>query len=102
MIETIVRWYRRLRLKAHKSRALFEAECDLAWLKTARAEVLVWDEGKMRARMAELNRKESLDADEEAELEAVEAHIAKYNATRREVLGTEELIASLKSYISSL
>ena len=102
MIEKIREMFYRWRLKNQKRRGLFEAKCDLVYLRAFKGDMLKYDEGKARKRMSELKAITNRDEKQELELDTVLNVIAESKAVKNEFSQTERLIKHLEVYIDTL
>lgn len=99
-------WFNTWRLKRLKKRVLFEVECDLDYIRTYKHRDLVSDEGALRRRMAELNKKKEqgteLTEDEQMELSRTIDSISKSKAVKNEYEKYVDLRTGLMEYIMML
>lgn len=91
-----------MRLKSHKKRALFELKTDLQYLMKFKGDMIKYDEGKARKRMAELKKIENRTPIQETELDTVLNVIADSKAVKNEYQKTAQLIKDVEDYLSIL
>lgn len=103
MISSFKSWVYQKRLKKQKIKAWFEVGSDIRYLEEFKGDMLGYDEGPARKRMAELKKKEDkITQTEQQELEAILNTISESKAVKNEHQKCTILLKDLENYISIL
>ena len=91
----------KIRLKAHKRKALFETKMDLLYLNTFKKALSV-DENKLRSEMGKLRQKENKNTKEVKRLEELNTLVTESATIKKAYEETKELESDLIDYITLL
>lgn len=100
MITKIKEWFWTRRLRNMKLRAIFEVKKDIEYIRKVKKNMVEYDEGKARKRMAELkNKGETRTEQEQLEYEAVIDVISESKAIKNELEKNVKLVKDLEKYL---
>lgn len=102
MIQTIREWFYTRRIIRNKRRAIFEMKQDMRYIETQQKDMLHYNEGPARKRMAEIKAKEEPTEIEESELENILSVIATSKAVKQSYNETKKVMEDNIVYLNML